>query len=141
SPSSFQNDEDSNQPSAIHVMKKIGLVALAITTFGATMALAPAAYAGTNIGWVWNSDDHDAKARFRNVGDHVDLCRHNNAKVKVQVRTGRSGTRSGSYNGAIDTCKNLNWNFDEGDWVQIKVCEVKTAFPDDCSPWSNRGFA
>ena len=62
------------------VMKRVGLAVLAAV--GSVLVLAPApaqagAGQGTDIDWFWNSGDHDAKARFRSVGEHIDLCKHN----------------------------------------------------------------
>lgn len=122
-------------------MKKRSILGACVGGAALVLVSPAAAFAGTDIPWIWNSDDHDAKARFRHYGEHVDLCKHNNAEVKVYVRTESSGSREGTYDGAIDSCKDFNWSFTEGDWVQIKVCEVKTLAPDDCSPWSNFGTA
>lgn len=122
-------------------MRKLHLTGASVAAAAFVLLTPTTAFAGTNVPWIWNSDDHDAKARFRHYGEHVDLCKHNNAKVKVQVQTQTSGSRSGTYDGGVDSCKDFNWSFAEGDWVRIKVCEVKTAFPDDCSPWSNYGRA
>ncbi len=48
------------------------------------MMFAPAAWAATDIDYFYNSGDHDAKARFRSYGEHIDLCKLNKAKVLVE---------------------------------------------------------
>lgn len=95
--------------------------------------------------WVYNSDDHDAKAKFYDYGDKVTLWKLNNAKVYVKTRAfNSSGTlteeRRGEYDGAIDSSITFNYAFAENLNVQIKVCEVKGGIvPDDCSSWVNSG--
>lgn len=96
--------------------------------------------------YVYNSGDHDAKAKFFDYGEKVDLCKLNEAWVYVRVRYyDSSGTfvelDKKWYDGPIDSCTdpNLNYAMPENRPVDIKVCEYKAAFPDDCSPWTGQG--
>lgn len=94
--------------------------------------------------WVYNSDDHDAKAKFFSYGEHVKLCKLNNAYVYVKIKAYNSAgsvveERRGEYDGAIDSCRDFNYAFGEGLDVYIKVCEQKRLGPDDCSAWDYQG--
>ena len=117
-------------------MKRSILRTAAVGLFAFIVMAPGAAWAGTDIAWFWNSGDHDAKARFRAYGEHIDLCKHNNARVYVQygVDDGGSVTRT-DYDGGIDTCKDIDWSAPDGYRIRLKVCEAKTLAPDDCSGW------
>lgn len=99
-----------------------------------TVLLMPTAAQAAEIGWFYNSNDHDAKARFRSYGDHIDLCKLNNAKVYVDYSNSGRSSRV-YYDGTQDTCTDINENFPEGSIVYIQVCELKTLSPDDCSDY------
>ncbi len=110
-------------------------IATVLGGFAAVSFGTPAAWAGTDIAWFYNSGDHDAKARFRAVGEHIDLCKLNKAKVYVDYGVAGGSTTRTYYDGALDTCKDIDWSASEGVSVKLKVCEVKTLAPDDCSDW------
>lgn len=123
-------------------MKKVPIIVSA--SLASLWLLGPPAYADGY--YVYNSDDHDAKAKFFDYGEKVDLCKLNDALVYVRIRyTDSNGSLieldKKWYDGGIDTCTDpdLNYAMPEGRPVQIKVCEYKAAFPDDCSPWSDQG--
>lgn len=115
-------------------MRKSSLAA-AGAAFAAVIFAIPSAHAETNIDWFYNSGDHDAKARFRAVGEHIDLCKLNNGKVYVDYGIAGGGTTRTYYDGGIDTCKDIDWSVTDGKSVKLKVCEEKGAWPDDCSDW------
>ncbi|WP_183094351.1 hypothetical protein [Nocardioides stalactiti] len=103
------------------------LVLLALTTV--------TAQAATDVGWFYNDADHDAKARFRAYGEHIDLCKLNKAKVFVEYGVAGGSISRTYYDGDVDSCKDINWAAAEGKAIQIRVCEQKTWAPDDCSAW------
>ncbi|MDN5893670.1 MAG: hypothetical protein L0H93_06545 [Nocardioides sp.] len=115
-------------------MHKTPFAVAAVAAVAFTFA-GSAAVAGTGTGWFYNSGDHDAKARFRPVGEHIDLCKLNKAKVYVVYGVAGGSTTRTYYDGKLDTCKNINWSVKDGKSVKLKVCEQKTLAPDDCSKW------
>lgn len=104
--------------------------------------LAPPAWAGggqgTDIDWFYNSGDHDAQARFVSVGEHIGLCKLNNAKVYAEFGVLDGGTEplyKTYYDGAQDSCTDYDWDVIDGKTIRLRVCEVKTGLPNDCSGW------
>lgn len=107
-------------------------VAVAMATFATVVFAAPSAWAGTDIGYFYNSGDHDAKANFKSYGEHFTLCKLNNAKVYIDYQNAGQEKRV-YYDGGLDTCTDINESFSEGSKVRVQVCEEKTLAPDDCS--------
>ncbi|MCF6378117.1 hypothetical protein L2K70_10935 [Nocardioides KLBMP 9356] len=109
-----------------------------LAAIASVLVLAPApaqagAGQGTDIDWFWNSGDHDAKARFRSVGEHIDLCKHNVAQVYAEYGIAGGSLTKTYYDGALDTCKDIDWSATDGQSIRVRVCEVKTGIPNDCS--------
>lgn len=123
-------------------MRKISAAAAAAGV-ALTVLAAPAAWADGP--WIYNSDDHDAKAKFYDLGEKVTLWKLNNAYVYVKLEAYNSSgslveERRGNYDGPIDSSHTFDWAFAEGLNVYLKVCEQKGGIiPDDCSSWVYSG--
>jgi hypothetical protein len=108
---------------------------MAIAVAGADFAIvgisAPA-MASQDIGWTWNSGDHDAEARFEATGEHYYAVEVNGNDYVDW--SGSSGSGRWWIPGSeTNTQKDLNLSFAENTAVTLQVCEEHTAFPDDCS--------
>jgi hypothetical protein len=96
----------------------------------ASGSIAAPAVASQNIGWTWNSGDHDAKAKFTASGDtYTGIGYEPNSFVNWG---GPSG--SGRWNlGKSGNEQTLPFKWAENKTVTLNVCQKHTGFPDDCS--------
>lgn len=104
----------------------VGLVAIATMTVGGV------SFAGDSIPWTWNSNDTDARARFKAYGEHY-FGRDYAGKGYVDWSASGEGSGRWWIPGASGKRKDFNQSFHEGRSVSMQVCQEHSAFPDDCS--------
>lgn len=108
-------------------------VAMALT--GATFAIfgisAPA-MAESDINWTWNSDDHDARARFAAEGEHF-YGQELDGSTYVHWAAGSQVSNWWIPGDEDGNLWSLNEGFAEGTKVTMRVCQYHDNYPDDCS--------
>lgn len=111
------------------------LVVAAMAAGAFALVGAPAAQAGEDIPWTWNSEDHDVEARFASFGEWLYAKEYNDPGY-VDWYHGDSGSHRwwvpGDGNG---NRQENNLSLSEGKTFAMKVCQHHTAWPDDCSGW------
>lgn len=110
-------------------------IAGALAGAAVLVSLAGPAFASQDIGWTWNSGDHDVQAHFQALGEHVYGYEYN-GNTYVDWNTAATGSSRWYLPGSDDRKKHdLNLDLAENKTFGMNVCQYHTAFPDDCSGW------
>lgn len=110
-------------------MTAIAMMGSAIAVAGAT---APS-FAGQNIGWFWNSSDHDVEGDFVAKGDTFNAYEYHGTGYIDYTYYGHSGNRWFIPGDDTGKKKVNNLSMKEGKTVTMKVRQKHSAYPDDCA--------
>jgi len=110
--------------------------AVAATVVGMSLIVGAAgtAFAGTSIPWTWNSDDEDVEGRFLDVGEHVQGI-EDDGPGYIDYYVPYTGDDGRWYipGGDDGSVHDLNLDYAEGHYFNMKVCQYWSYLPDDCT--------
>jgi hypothetical protein len=114
-------------------MKKSIVATMAAGIFIAVLGVAGSASASQNIGWEWNSGDHDSKGEFVALGEHFHGIEYHDTNYLKW--SGPIGGGKWYIPGVEDgTQKDLDLSMAEGKVVTLQVCQEHAGvLPDDCN--------
>ena len=98
----------------------------------AALSVAGPSVAQLDIPWTWNSNDYDAAGEFKATGEHFYGADHHGGGYLDWSANGYGSSRW-TIPGSSGTIYDLNLDLAEGRPVSMQLCQLHTAFPDDCS--------
>lgn len=99
------------------------------------LGVTSSALAHERIGYTWNSDDHDVKAKFIPKGDNF-YAKEYHGTTYVDYSYADQYGLTWWVQGSHDGKRHMrNESMPEGKSVAMNVCQHHNAWPSDCSGW------